>query len=107
MRQADVYKRQPAGWIQPLETSPSGYLISVQVAVSYTHLLIGVYSSMTLDQLTPFKTKGYAVIVAALAMFIIQSYNKKANKQWLKEWGLTICMVVGMLASTVIGAMGG
>ncbi len=72
-----------------------------------TGALIGVYSSMTLDQLTPFKTKGYAVIVAALAMFIIQSYNKKANKQWLKEWGLTICMVVGMLASTVIGAMGG
>lgn len=65
--------------------------------------LIGVFSSMTIDRLYPVSNQAVAVIVSGLLMFIIQSYNKKANKQWLKEWGLTLCMVTGMVAAVITG----
>lgn len=71
------------------------------VPILGTGALIGVYASLTMDRLYPFKNLGFAVLSSAALMFLIQSYNKKANKQWLKEWGLTICMVFGMICATV------
>ena len=71
------------------------------VPILGTGALIGVYASLTMDRLYPFKNQGFAVLAAAALMFLIQSYNKKANKQWLKEWGLTICMIFGMVCATV------
>ncbi len=72
-----------------------------------TGALIGVYASLTFDRLYPFKNQAYAVLSSALVMFFIQRYNKKANKQWVKEWGLTICMVVGMFVATTVDYMVG
>lgn len=72
------------------------------VPIIGTGALIGVYFSMSLDRLVPFKYQGFAVIAGGLTMLVVATYNKKANKQWLKEWGLTICMVVGMAVATVI-----
>lgn len=72
------------------------------VPIIGTGALIGVYSSLTLDRLYPFKNQAWAVISSAAVMYLIQRYNSKANKQWLKEWGLTICMIVGMIVATVI-----
>ena len=71
------------------------------VPILGTGALIGVYSSLTMDRLYPFKKQGFAVLSSAALMFLIQSYNKKANKQWIKEWGLTICMVFGMVCATI------
>ena len=71
------------------------------VPILGTGALIGVYSSLTMDRLYPFKNQGFAVLSSAALMFLIQSYNKKANKQWIKEWGLTICMVFGMVCATI------
>ena len=71
------------------------------VPILGTGALIGVYASLTMDRLYPFKNQGFAVLSSAALMFLIQSYNKKANKQWLKEWGLTICMIFGMICATV------
>lgn len=76
------------------------------VPVLGTGALIGVYSSMTIDKLYPFKNQGFAVIGAAAAMFVLQSYNKRANKQWIKEWSLTICMVFGMVAAVITEQIG-
>lgn len=76
------------------------------VPVLGTGALIGVYSSMTVDKLYPFKNQGWAVLSAAAAMFVLQSYNKKAGRQWIKEWGLTICMVFGMVVATVTESLG-
>lgn len=72
------------------------------VPIIGTGALIGVYSSLTLDRLYPFKNQAWAVISSAAVMYLIQRYNSKANKQWLKEWGLTICMIIGMIVATVI-----
>lgn len=77
------------------------------VPIIGTGALIGVYSSMVMDRVIPFKTQGFAVIVSGAVMFLIQSYNKKANKQWLKEWGLTICMIIGAAVATIIDIMNG
>lgn len=68
--------------------------------------LIGLYSSFTSDRLYPVKTQIFAVIAAAAVMFLIQTYNKKANKQWVKEWSLSICMVAGMVSATIAQYMG-
>ena len=73
------------------------------VPILGTGALIGVYSSMTIDKLAPFKNQAFAVISSAILMYFIQSYNNKAKKQWLKEWGLTICMVFGMTVATILG----
>ncbi|MDR2527466.1 MAG: DUF5058 family protein [Synergistaceae bacterium] len=71
------------------------------VPILGTGALIGVYSSMTLDRLYPFKNQAIAVIAGGIVMFFMQTYNNKAKKQWLKEWGLTICMVSGMFIATL------
>ena len=76
------------------------------VPILGTGALIGVYSSMTVDKLFPFKHQGIAVLSAAGAMFVLESHNKTAKKQWIKEWSLTICMVVGMIIATVTEAVG-
>jgi hypothetical protein len=65
-------------------------------------ILIGVFISMTLDRVYPFNLEPVvAVIGGGVSMFFIQSYNNKANKQWIKEWKLTICMIIGMIAATI------
>lgn len=64
--------------------------------------LIGVFSSMSLDNIYPYKTQTWAALGGALAMFLVQTYNKKYNKVWLKEWGLSICMIMGMIIATAV-----
>lgn len=68
--------------------------------------LIGIFCSLTADKVYPVKTQIVAVIVAAAVMFVIQSYNNKANKQWVKEWNLTICMLAGMICATIAESLG-
>lgn len=68
--------------------------------------LIGIFASLTADKVYPLKTQFVAVVISAFVMYIIQTYNKKANKQWVKEWSLTICMLAGMIAATIAHSMG-
>lgn len=75
------------------------------VPILGTGALIGVYASMTIDKLYPLKNQAFAVAASATVMFLLQTYNKKAKKQWIKEWGLTVCMVVGMLVATATESM--
>jgi len=71
------------------------------VPILGTGALIGVYASLTVDRLYPMKNQAFAVLASGAVMFLVQKYNKTANKQWLKEWGLTICMVIGMIVATL------
>ena len=61
---------------------------------------------MTLDKCYPVNNQVVAVIAAGVSMFALQKYNEKANKQWLREWGLTICMLAGMIVATITGHLG-
>lgn len=76
------------------------------VPVLGTGALIGVFVSLTFDRVYPVRNQIVAVIVSAACMFFLETYNKKANKQWLKEWGLTICMVVGVVCATISSHLG-
>lgn len=71
-----------------------------------TGSLIGIFCSLTADKVYPVKTQIVAVIVAAVVMLIIQKYNERADKQWVKEWNLTICMLAGMIAATIASSAG-
>ena len=71
------------------------------VPIVGTGALIGIFCSLTIDKIYPFKNQMVSVFAAAAAMYILQKYNEKRNKQWVKEWGLTICMLVGMILATI------
>ena len=76
------------------------------VPIVGTGALIGIFCSLTADKVYPVKNQIVSVIAAAAVMYILQTYNNKANKQWIKEWGLTICMVCGMVAATFTEYLG-
>ncbi|WP_308560823.1 DUF5058 family protein [uncultured Klebsiella sp.] len=58
--------------------------------------MIGSFGALTMNFAYPLGANTIAIIASALSMAAIVLYNRKANLQWLKEWGLTICMLIGM-----------
>ncbi len=72
------------------------------VPIIGTGALIGVYCSLTIDRLIPFGTQAFGVFAGAIAITLLTMYDRKAKKQWIKEWGLTICMIIGMIVCTLI-----
>ena len=76
------------------------------VPIVGTGALIGVFCSLTADKVYPVKNQIVAVIVSAAVMYVVQSYSNKHNKQWLKEWGLTICMFSGMVVAAITEQLG-
>ena len=63
--------------------------------------VIGCYSSLTVDRVFPIGPQLWAIIVSGGLMMIMTAYNKKAKKQWIRDWGTSICMVSGMVCATV------
>lgn len=63
--------------------------------------MIGSFGALTMNFAYPLGANTIAVIASALSMAVIILYNRKANIQWLKEWGLTICMLVGMCVAVL------
>lgn len=43
-----------------------------------------------------------ATFVGFIVMFAIGSYNKKAKKTWVRDWGITIAMFIGMLIGVLV-----
>lgn len=76
------------------------------VPIVGTGALIGIFCSLTIDKIYPFKNQMVSVIVAAAVMYVLQSYNNKHNRQWIKEWGITVCMLAGMVAATITEQFG-
>lgn len=64
--------------------------------------VIGCFGSLTIDRMVPLGGSTWAAIVAGGLMAVLTLYNKKANIQWLREWGLTICMIAGMVAALLL-----
>lgn len=63
--------------------------------------MCGAFAYLSLDRVFRFDIQTIAAIVGfgVMAMFMI--YNKKRQLQWIKEWGLTISMFVGMIVSVI------
>jgi len=64
--------------------------------------ILGAYSSLTMDKIFPYSAQSIAAVSAGLVMALITIFNSKKNIQWLKEWGLTIGMLVGMVSASLI-----
>lgn len=63
--------------------------------------IIGCYSSLTVDRVFPIGANIWAIIVSGGLMMLLTYYNKKANKQWIKDWGTSLCMISGMISATI------
>ena len=58
--------------------------------------MCGAFSYLCLDRVMRFDTQTISAVSGFVIMAIFLMYNKKADKQWVKEWGFTIAMFVGM-----------
>lgn len=71
------------------------------VPIIGTGALLGSFGALTVNFAYPLGANTIAVIASAASMACVVLYNKKANKQWLREWSLTLCMIVGMAAAVI------
>jgi hypothetical protein len=63
--------------------------------------MCGAFAYLSLDRVFRFDQQTLAAIVGFIAMSIFMVYNKKPQKQWIKEWALTIAMFIGMFATVI------
>ena len=63
--------------------------------------MCGAFSYLSLDRVFRFDNQTTAAISGFIVMALFMMYNKKANKQWIKEWAFTISMFVGMAISVI------
>lgn len=64
--------------------------------------MLGSFGALTMNFAYPLGANTVAILASALSMACIVLYNRKAQLQWLKEWGLTICMLVGMVIAVLV-----
>lgn len=70
-----------------------------------TGAIIGCYSSLTVDRIFPIGPNIWAVLVSGSLMMFLTYYNKKANKQWIKDWGTSLSMISGMISATLVSIL--
>jgi len=64
--------------------------------------MCGAFAYLSLDRVFRFNTQTTAAIAGFAVMAALMVYNKKKNKQWIKEWSLTISMFAGMIISIIL-----
>lgn len=62
----------------------------------------GVFSYLTMDRVFRFNSQTVAAVSGFVIMAAFCAYNKTAKKKWIRDWGFTISMFVGMLISVLI-----
>jgi len=63
--------------------------------------MCGAFAYLSLDRVFRFNEQTLAAIVGFVVMAAFMYYNKKHQKQWIKEWAFTISMFVGMFATVI------
>jgi len=63
--------------------------------------MCGAFAFLSLDRAFRLNEQTIAAVVGFGVMAAFVSYNKKHQKQWIKEWALTIAMFVGMFATVI------
>lgn len=64
--------------------------------------MCGAFAYLSLDRVFRFDNQTVAAFVGFGVMAAFMLYNKKLQKQWVKEWAFTISMFVGMIVSVMI-----
>lgn len=63
--------------------------------------VLGCYSIMVLERVYPVNPALWSALAAGGVMFCLLTISKKKNIRWLKDWALTISMIIGMIASMI------
>jgi uncharacterized membrane protein YjjP (DUF1212 family) len=63
--------------------------------------MCGAFAYLSLDRVFRLDIQTIAAIAGFAVMAILMIYNKKHEKQWIKEWSLTISMFAGMLITVL------
>jgi len=64
--------------------------------------IMGAWASLTVDRVIPFGNGSVAAIVSAITMAILLIGNKKYKLQWVKDWAISIAMVVGVAGGILV-----
>lgn len=59
----------------------------------------GVFAFLTCDRIFRFDSQTVAALVGFISMALFNGYNKKAQKKWIRNWGFTLSMFIGMAVS--------
>lgn len=59
--------------------------------------MCGAFSYLCIERVVRFDTQTISAVSGFAIMIAFLLYNKKAQKQWVKEWGFTIAMFAGMV----------
>lgn len=59
----------------------------------------GVFAFLTCDRIFRFDSQTVAALVGFATMALFNGYNKKAQKKWIRNWGFTLSMFIGMAVS--------
>ncbi len=63
--------------------------------------MCGAFAYLSLDRVLRFDNQTTAALAGFAIMAAFTAYNKKAQKQWIKEWSFTISMFAGMFVSVL------
>lgn len=64
--------------------------------------MCGAFAYLSLDRVFRFDKQTVAALAGFAIMAAFMVYNKKQQKQWIKEWAFTISMFAGMIVSVMI-----
>lgn len=63
--------------------------------------IVGAAAYLCMSRVLRFDSQTVASLVGFITMFILVKVNNKFKKKWISEWGFTIAMFVGMIASVL------
>lgn len=63
--------------------------------------MCGAFAYLSIDRVFRFDNQTTAALVGFGVMVAFMRYNKGKEKQWIKEWALTISMFIGMIVSVI------
>ena len=63
--------------------------------------MCGTFSYLCMDRVFRFNSQTTAALSGFIIMAVLNVWNKKLNKKWIRNWSFTISMFAGMLISIV------
>lgn len=61
--------------------------------------ILGCYAYLVSSYAVALNKNTVAMVVGCAVMYILQRYNRTAQKKWIREWSVLIAMITGMLTA--------
>jgi len=76
------------------------------MAIIPTAALLGAFGTFAIQQFQKGIAATIVVLASALAMLVCLWIAKAARQSWLREWGLGISLVVGIVVGILVSGAG-